>query len=76
MAALNRPTFDDLRRESDAECRATRPMIETPVEVFRVIDDGDCILTTLDPRKALFALMELIDKHEVTACWADHETLQ
>jgi hypothetical protein len=45
-------------------------------EVYRVIDDGDCILTTLDPRKALLALNKLIDKHDVTACWSDVETLK
>ena len=45
-------------------------------EVFRVIDDGDCVLTTLDPRKALLALMALIEKHDVTACWADREELK
>lgn len=54
------------------------PVCEAPrkQEVYRVIDDGDCILTTLDAHKALVALMELIDKHDVTACWADVETLK
>lgn len=45
-------------------------------EIFRVIDDGDCILTTQDPRKALLTLMKLIEKHDVTACWADRERLR
>lgn len=47
-----------------------------PPEVYRVIDDGTCVLTTLDPRKALLALNKLIDKHDVTYCWADVETLR
>jgi hypothetical protein len=45
-------------------------------EIFRVIDDGTCVLTTLDARKALIKLIELIDKHDVTACWAESEKLQ
>lgn len=45
-------------------------------KVWRVIDDGDCILTTLDPVKALRALSELIEKHDVTACWVDEEKLR
>jgi hypothetical protein len=45
-------------------------------EVYRVIDDGNCIITTLDARKALIALTRLIDKHDVTACWADVEVLR
>ena len=48
----------------------------SPPEVYRVIDDGDCILTTLDSRKALLALNQLIEKHDVTACWADVEILK
>jgi len=55
---------------------ATRPMIQEPQEVFRVIDDGTCVLTTLDPRKALFALIKVMDKHDVTACWAEQENLK
>jgi len=47
-----------------------------PPEVYRVIDDGDCILTTMDPRKALLALNELIEKHDVTSCWSDVEILR
>lgn len=47
-----------------------------PERVWRVIDDGTCILTTVDPVKALRALAELIGKHEITACWIDEEKLQ
>lgn len=56
----------------DVGCIAPPPQ----PEVYRVIDDGTCILTTLDPRKALVALTKLIDKHDVTACWADVEVLK
>jgi len=45
-------------------------------EVYRVIDAGDCVLTTLDPRKALLSLNKLIEKHDVTVCWADVEILR
>jgi hypothetical protein len=45
-------------------------------KVWRVIDDGECILTTTEPVKALRALAKLIDKHDVTACWVDEEVLQ
>lgn len=57
---------------SEQECL----MPDVGPEVFRVIDDGMCVLTTLDPRKALIKLMELIDKHDVTNCWAESERLQ
>lgn len=50
--------------------------MEQSKEVYRIIDDGFCVLTTLDPRKALVKLMEVIDKHDVTACWADLEILK
>lgn len=50
--------------------------MEQSNEVFRVIDDGTCVLTTLDARKALSKLMELIEKHDVTNCWADAEELK
>lgn len=49
---------------------------QLPETIFRVIDDGDCVLTTADPLKALRAIAELIEKHEVTACWVDEEKLQ
>jgi hypothetical protein len=45
-------------------------------EVFRVIDDSICVLTTVDPYKALKKLKELIEKHDVTACWVDFEQLK
>lgn len=44
-------------------------------EVFRIIDDGTCIMTTTDPYKALKAISSLIEKHEVNACWVDIETI-
>lgn len=45
-------------------------------EVFRVIDDGECVLTTLDPYRALKALQEVIEKYDITHCWVDFETLR
>lgn len=45
-------------------------------EVYRIIDDGQCILTTVDPLKALKAIIKLIDSHDVTVCWAEVEKLQ
>lgn len=56
-----------------------RPCVEAPPlqpEVYRVIDDGTCILTTLDARKALLALNKLIDKYEISHCWSDVEVLK
>jgi hypothetical protein len=56
----------------------TKACSEAPREqkVFRVIDDGDCVLTTLDPYKALRALQDVIEKYDITNCWVDFETLQ
>lgn len=45
-------------------------------KVYRVIDDGKCVLTTVSPRKALVTLIELIEKHDITHCWAEEEDLQ
>jgi hypothetical protein len=45
-------------------------------EVFRVIDDGDRVITTADPYKALHLLQELIEKHNVNACWVDFEIVE
>jgi hypothetical protein len=45
-------------------------------EIFRVIDDGDRVITTFDPLKALRALQTAIEKHDVTACWVDFEVVE
>ena len=45
-------------------------------QVYRVIDDGTCVLTTLDARKALLKLMEVMDEHDVTVAWAEAEILR
>lgn len=45
-------------------------------EVIRVIDDGDRVLTTFDPMKALRALQEILEKHDVTAGWVDFEEVE
>lgn len=44
-------------------------------EVFRLIDDGTCIMTTTDPYKALKVISSLIEKHNVDVCWVDIETI-
>lgn len=45
-------------------------------EIFRVIDDGQRVITTADPYVALKLLEELIEKHEVTDCWVDFEVVE
>jgi hypothetical protein len=90
MALSNSPMDESYKTECAKECgsptdegyQATRekypgsPMIMLPNEVFRVIDNGTCVLTTLSPRKALMALMKLIETYGITDCWADREDLK
>lgn len=45
-------------------------------KVYRIIDDGTCVLTTLDAAKALKTLQELLDKNEITVAWSEEEPLQ
>ncbi len=45
-------------------------------EVYRVVDDSLVVMTTLDPVKALKKIAELIEKHDVTWCWVEIDTLQ
>jgi len=52
------------------------PKLRRKREIFRVIEDGDRIMTTADPRKALEALEGLIEKHNVTWCWVDIEEVE
>lgn len=47
-----------------------------PPEVFRVIDDGDCVVTTVNPYTALRALKVIMDKYDITSCWVDFEVLK
>jgi hypothetical protein len=54
------------------DCKSSPPIRPS---VYRVIDDGQCILTTLSAEKALAALMGLIERHDVTVCWAEREFL-
>lgn len=58
-------------RDGEKELLALRPKDE----IFRVIDDCICVLTTLDPRKALMKLVEIQGKYE-SDCWAEIETLK
>ena len=46
------------------------------MKVWRVIDDGDCILTTVNELDALRALEKLNRKHDITACWVDVEEVK
>jgi hypothetical protein len=46
------------------------------MKVIRVIDDGECILTTFDELAALRALEKLNRKHDVTSCWIDIEEVK
>jgi hypothetical protein len=64
--------YKGLYGDSDAKC-VTEARKD---EVFRVIDDGECVLTTLNPYKALRAIQEVMEKHDITACWVDFEDLR
>jgi hypothetical protein len=64
--------YKGLYGDAEAKC-TTEPRKD---EVFRVIDDGDCVLTTLNPYKALRAIQEVMEKHDITACWVDFEDLR
>ena len=39
------------------------PADQPKQKVYRVIDDGECVLTTLNAEKALLLLMDLIEKN-------------
>lgn len=65
--------FKDVVENRYAECAKSDRAVTQ--EVYRVIDDGTCVLTTLDARKALLALQELIEKHDITNCWSETEYL-
>lgn len=45
-------------------------------KVYRVIDDGTIVLTTLDPAKALQGLQEVLNRHDVTWGWMEEDTLE
>jgi hypothetical protein len=46
------------------------------MKIFRVIDDGICILTTADELTALRLLQKIMDKHDVTVGWVDAEDVK
>lgn len=46
------------------------------MQIYRVIDDGSCVLTTADELAALRLLRKLAEKHNVTAAWVDDEELK
>jgi hypothetical protein len=41
------------------------------MKVYRVIDNSDCVLTTLDELTALRLLRKIMEKHDVTWGWID-----
>lgn len=46
------------------------------MNVYRVIDDADCVLTTSDELTALRLLRKIMEKHDVTAGWIDTEVVK
>lgn len=59
------------------ECsRETEPTKLGNPRVYRVIDDGTCILTTFDAAKALRLLGKTLDKYEISHCWVDEEEVK
>jgi hypothetical protein len=46
------------------------------MKIYRVIDNGDVVLTTDSELKALRKLREVMVKHDVTWGWVDEEVLQ
>lgn len=59
-----------------AKSSCSQPKSRRKPEIFRVIEDGDRVITTSDPRKALGILEDLIEKHNVTWCWVDIEEVE
>lgn len=56
--------------------RINTNVVRVKNQIFRVIDDGDRVITTSDPYVALVLLSRLIEKHDVTACWVDIEEVK
>lgn len=46
------------------------------MRIYRVIDDGTCVLTTVDELSALRRFKEVSEKHDVTVAWVDSEELR
>lgn len=46
------------------------------MKVYRVIDDGTCVLTTADELSALRLFQKIMEKHDVTAGWVDAEEVK
>lgn len=46
------------------------------MKIYRVIDNGDCVLTTDKSIKALKVLNEILEKHDVTVAWCDEEEVK
>jgi len=46
------------------------------MKIYRVIDDGDCVLTTFDELVALRRFEAIMTKHDVTFGWVDTEEVK
>jgi hypothetical protein len=64
-----------MKEEKMSATCESKPSISKAV-VWRVIDDGTCVLTTIDADKALRKLMEILEKYDVTCAWVDEEVLE
>lgn len=49
---------------------------EANVKIYRVIDDGDCVLTTVNELTALRKFEEIMTAHDATAGWIDVEEVK
>jgi len=46
------------------------------MKIYRVIDDGTCVLVTADELTALRRFQLIMEKHDVTAGWVDAEEVK
>ncbi len=46
------------------------------MKIYRVIDDGDCVIVTADELTALRRLQMIMEKHDVTVGWIDVEEVK
>lgn len=46
------------------------------MKIFRVVDDGECVLTTADELAALRLLRKISEVRNVTECWVDDEDVR
>lgn len=70
-----RGRMSSLNVERMGRLNSVETLYEQGTKVYRVIDDGTCVLTTLDPAKALRKPQEILDSHDVTWGWMEEDTL-